>query len=291
MRARRRPLPILALWAWQTLLASVVAWPAAAAVASWYGKHPSGDAPLWQPGALPLADLVLGARGAAAETFTIAGIVFLVAGFTDLVPLGALIASLGYVTRDRRAPPMREVLARAAAAFPTFALLFAMASLAEGLLVGIALSVAFFLSDAMVAKLGEARADQTAWLVSLAILAFTAVVGVMHDLARAAAVRFRVKALRSWRFAFNTLARAPASVLWGWAWRALAGWAPVAVGALVAARFGGRGGTALAVLFVAHQLVLLVRVAFRASWLAQALRAVDRAHRVIGRRRAKPATA
>ena len=107
----------------------------------------------------------------------------------------------------------------------------------------------------------------------LAILGVAGVVGVMHDLARAASVRFRVSALRAWPVAFNALARSPASVLWSWAWRALAGWAPVGVGALVAARVGGRGGKALVVLFVVHQLVLIVRVAFRAWGLAMALRA------------------
>lgn len=280
MRARRRPLPILALWGWQTLLSVMVAWPAAAAVASWYGKHPSGDAPLWQAGGLPLVDLALEAHGVRQETVTLAGIVFLVAGFSDLVPIGALLASIGYVRRDRRAPRMGEVLVRGAGAFPTFASLFAMASMAEGLLVGIAGGMVFYLSESMTAKLGEARADQTALLVALPFLGLAAGVGVMHDLARAAAIRFRVKALRAWSFGFNALARAPVAVLWSWAWRGIAGWIPVGVGALVAARFGGRGGGVLAALFAVHQGVLVVRVAFRASWLAKAMRAVDRAYRV-----------
>jgi hypothetical protein len=276
MRARRRPLAIFMLWAWQTLLAIAVAWPMAAAVASWYGKHPSGDAPLWRPGGLPLIDLVFDARGARMETLTLAGIVLLVAGFADLVPLGALFASVAYVTRDRRAPPMREALARAAAAFPTFALLFATASLGEGLLAGLAFFVATAGSESMAERFGDARADETAWILALVILAVVGVVGVAHDLARAAAIRFRVRALRSWRLAFNALKRAPASTLWSWAWRALAGWAPVGVAAAVAARFAGRGGRALVALFIVHQLVLVGRVAFRASWLANALRTVDR---------------
>jgi hypothetical protein len=286
MRARRRPLAILTLWAWQAALATVVAWPAAAAVSAYYGTHPSGDAPLWQPGGLPLLEMLLDARSARRETIALAGIVFLVAGLADLLPLGGLLASMAYVTRDKRSPRLRALLRRGAAAFPTFALLFAMASMAEGLLVGSALTIAFpFGDEAIVVKLGDARADQVAWLAALAILGVAAIVGVLHDLARAAAVRFRVKALRSWRLAFNALARSPASVLWSWVWRGLAGWAPIVLGALVAARLGGRGGGALVALFLVHQLVLVVRVALRASWLAKALRAVDRAHRVIGRGR------
>jgi hypothetical protein len=42
-----------------------------------------------------------------------------------------------------------------------------------------------------------------------------------------------------------------------------------------------RGGAALFVLFALHQLMIGVRVALHASWLAKALRAVDYAHRVV----------
>jgi len=286
MRARRRPLAIVAVWGWQTIVAALVALPTAAAVASSYGRHPSGDAPLWQPGGLPLIDLLADGSGAVRETLVLAALLVFVAGIVDLVPLGALVASVGYVTRDRRSPPMSAAIARATAAFPTFAALFAMASLAEGALVGGAILVSTHLAALTLAKLGEARSDQIAWLAALAILGLAAVVGVLHDLARAAAVRFRVRAFRAWGLALNSFTRAPAAVLWSWAWRGLAGWVPVATAALVATRYGGRGGGPLVALFVVHQLVLVARVAFRASWLAAALRAVDSAHRVIAGRRA-----
>jgi hypothetical protein len=286
MRTRRRPMAIALLWAWQAALAVLVAWPAAAAVGGFYGAHPGGDSPLWTPGGLPLMDLLTAARGVRGETATLAFLVLFVAGFADLVPLAAMLASIGYVTRDMRAPSLRAALARGAGVLPTFATLFAMASLLEGALVIFALLVGYALSDGLASKLGEARADQTAWIATLAILSVAGVVGVMHDLARAASVRFRVKALRAWKFAYNALARGAAQVLWGWAWRTLAGWAVVGVGALVAARFGGHGGAELAVLAVAHQAVTGARVALRASWLAKAMRAVDRAHKVVSRRRA-----
>jgi hypothetical protein len=281
MRARRRPLAVAALWAWQTALAFLVAWPLSAAVGAFYGRHPQGDAPLWQPGALPLLDLAMEGRASIAETVTLLGLALLLAALTDLLPIGALLASIGFVTRGRRAPPLRAAMARGAAAFGALVSLFAMASIAQGVLVGLALGVGWMITQGSESKLGEARAEQLAWLVGLLLLAVVGFVGVLHDLARAAAVRFRVRMLRSWRCAWSALLRGPASVLWSWAWRGLAAWAPVAVGALVAARVGGRGGTALVALLIVHQLALFARVALRASWLAAAMRAVDHAHRVI----------
>jgi hypothetical protein len=282
MRARRRPLAVLALWAWQLAFALLIAWPVSSTVASWYGAHPSGDQPLWTPGAHALVDLLDAARqGSIGGLATLTMLVFLIAGFADLVPLATLIASMAYVTRERTAPRLRPVIARGAAVFPTFASLFAIASLVEGLLVGIAVAASAILSHRASSHLGEARANQLGWLVGLVILGLACVVGVLHDLARAASVRFRVRTIRACRCAMNAFLRNPVYVMWSWAWRASAGWAPVAIGGLVAAKVGGHGGVALFALAVVHQLVALSRVAFRASWLATALRAVDHAHRVI----------
>jgi len=151
----------------------------------------------------------------------------------------------------------------------------------EALLVGLALVAVATVSSHSAGRLGDARADQLGWLVGLVILGLAGVVGVLHDLARAASVRFRVRTIRACRCAMNAFLRNPTSMLWSWAWRAAAGWAPVAIGSLVAAKLGGHGGVALFALTIVHQLVALSRVAFRASWFATALRAVDHAHRVI----------
>jgi len=153
MRARRRPAAIALLWAWQAAVAAMVAWPAASGVAGIYGGHPSGDAPLWAPGGLALVDL-LNQRAALSETFTLAGVTMLVAGFADLVPLAGLVASVAYVTRDMRPPSVRAAMGRGAAALPTFASLYAMACLAEGFVVGFAALVVVGLSEALAPKLG-----------------------------------------------------------------------------------------------------------------------------------------
>jgi len=281
MRARRRPLAVVAFWAWQMAFALLIAWPVSSMVSSFYGAHPSGDEPLWTPGAHAFVDLLTVMKGTFSGIETLAILVFLVAGFADLVPLAALVASMAYVTRERRPPPVRAIVARGAAVFPTLSSLFAIAALLEALIVGAALVAANLISRRTADSLGEARADQLGWLVGLVILGGACVIGVLHDLARAASVRFRVRAIRACRCAMNAFLRHPISVLWSWGWRCAAGWTPVAIGALVAAKLGGRGGAALMALTIVHQLIALSRVAFRASWMAKALRAVDRAHHVI----------
>ncbi len=127
--------------------------------------------------------------------------------------------------------------------------------------------------------MGEARAEQLQGLVLALFLVAASAIGVAHDLARAAVVRFDVPGTRAVVLGSRTLRLAPLPLWWSWAWRALASVAPVVAVATVAGRLGARGAAALFFLFVLHQSVVLARVALRASWLAKALRAVDGALR------------
>jgi len=79
------------------------------------------------------------------------------------------------------------------------------------------------------------------------------------------------------RLAVRAVAPAPLGLFWSWGWRALASLLPVAFGAIAAERMGGREGKALVGMFVIHQVIVGARVAFRASWLAKAMRIVDHA--------------
>jgi hypothetical protein len=281
MRARRAPLAIVAVWLWEAAIALLVAWPIAAAVRAFFGGSPDGDASLWTPGAFDLAWLVFHARGAHASAVALVVLVLFAAAFVDLVPLGALVASCAFVTRARRPPPLGAAIGRSGRAFPTLASLLVLGGFAQLFLVFAGIVFGAALSESLAPHLGKPRADQVALVVGAAFAIGVAYVQIAHDLARAATVRFRVRWIRAVRCAMNAIARGPRAILWSWGWRAAAAWAPVGVGALVAGKLGGRGGDALAALFVVHQLAILARVALRASWLAKALRAVDHAHRVI----------
>lgn len=288
MRARRRPFAVAGVWLWESALALALAWPAAAIVRAMYGDHPKGDAPLWEPGGLELAALVVKTSGARAALGATTLVVVLVAAFVGLVPLGALLASMTFAARDRRAPRLAHVLARALRSFRALALLFIVASLTIGAFLLAGLGLGAVLAAALANRLGEARADQLGMVVAGLFVLFTMALGVLHDLSRAGAVRFQVGGWRALKLGWNAWRSAPLGAPWAWTWRSLAALLPLAVGAGVSHVLGGRGGLALVALFVVHQAVVAARVALRASWLAWALRAVDRAHRVVQMRAPSP---
>lgn len=276
MRARRRPATILALWAWQAGLALVLVWPATATVAAFYGKHPEGDAPLWREGGLALMSLGMRAMAAGPALTVHAGVVVLVTLALGVVPTAAAFTSLAFATPDIGPPSLRQVLGRAFATFRASVLVFLALTAVQILLVVVGATLAESVRDALYYRLGEARSEQVSWLVLLVALAGVAAVGVGQEVARAAVVRFRLGAGQAILLGVAALRRDPIRLPWSWGWRALASLVPVAFGALVAERLGGRGGGSLLALGAVHQVVALSRVGLRVSWLARAMRAADR---------------
>lgn len=277
MRARRHPRAIALVYLFEALSALVVAWPASSLVGSFYGDHARGDAPLWAPGGAELLDL--GTRAHPTPVVAAALLVALFVSFAGLVPMAALIGSIAFATRERGSPPMHLALARAMAVFPRLALLQVVVVFVQAVLVAIGAASSATSSSAFSGDLGEARADQIGWVALGIFLLLAAALGVVHDTARVAVVRFRVGILRALRIGFTCFRRAV--LLWSWGWRALAALVLVALGSMVAARLGGAGGAALLALMAVHQAIVLARVALRASWLARALRAVDKEHKLV----------
>jgi len=255
-----------------------------------YGEHPLGDLVLFRPGALELTSLVWRARFTPAALVGHATVLVPVALVAGLLPLAALITSIAYTTRDLGAPPLPQLARRSLAALPAFATLLLFACVIQMIVLGLALAIGSSLADSFTPGLGEALADQLAILITAPLVLAAAGVGIVHDLSRAAVIRFRVPAVRACALAWNAFRRHPLSSCWSWTWRTTAGWVPVLAGAVVASRLGGREGAALAILAAMHQLVVGARVALRASWLAKSVRKVDHAHRVLRVRRAPPST-
>jgi hypothetical protein len=280
IRARSRPWAVIGVWAWESAVSVLGSVPAVALVRAAYGRHPEGDAPLWDPGALPLLGLLSREANGVRAATTSAAFVLLLASVAGLVPMAALMVSMSRATRDGRAIGGPRTLEGALRAFRPLALLLAMLSLAQGAVVAVALLLGEGTQSWASRSLGEALAQQTAIGIGAVLLVPAVALGLVHDLARAAVIRFGVGTMSALTAGTRALWRAPIAVSWSWGWRALASVVPIVAVSLLADRIGGRGGVALVVLAAIHQSVILSRVALRASWLAKAMRTVEDVSRI-----------
>jgi len=275
IHARSRPRALFAVWAWESVLALVGSLPAVALVRAAYGRHPEGDSPLWDPGSLPLLALLSReANGVRAANAT-AAVVLLLGAVLGLVPMAALMISISTATREGRPIGGARTALGALQSFRPLFFLLVMIGAAQGVVVATAFLLGYGIESWATSSLGEALAQQVAVVFGGVVALGAVALGVVHDLARAAVVRFEAGAMTALTVGARALGRAPVAVGWSWIWRALAAIAPVVAVALLAGRIGGRGGVALVVLACLHQSVVVARVALRASWLAKAIRVVD----------------
>src|SRR5689334_8437150 len=126
IRARRRPFVVVLVYAIHVAVALAWAWPLAAILADPSLAHPRGDAVLFEPGAVYLAEaLRLGSRPLASAFRGSLWTLFL-ASYLGLLPLGMLLSAL-----NRRGPlRARELWLAAAGPFGTFSLLLGMSLVA-----------------------------------------------------------------------------------------------------------------------------------------------------------------
>lgn len=304
IHARKRPVAIAFVFFMELAWALVVATPVHAWARRVWGGHPDGDAVLWTPGARDLM-VWLGQTDAALSVTVRTAIVLLVVGAVLMqLPLGALVASLAFgrvvppadddggvagAGHASPPPPLRSLRLRGAlqigvSAFLPLAVLLVLGSVTALLVLGIGGIVASALESALTDSLGDARSFILRVVVLGLFAALAALIGVVMDLARAAAVReaglsaidgaaspaWNVM-LRAVRIALKTSRSGLGRAMLAWAGRAVVGAALVAIGYVASDVLGGRGGLSLTLLFVTHQAVVLGRVALRASWMARAV--------------------
>jgi hypothetical protein len=273
IRARRHPLAILGVWAWQTVVAWFAGWPAACLVRAAYGNDPRGDAPLWLPGSDALLDFLWRDWHGVSAAARAAAVVLVTGAVAGLVPMAALMVAIAGAGEGPKVGFARGV-GDALRAVPAMLLLLVTVTAAQALVVGAGALAGAVAETLTHAALGEAHAQELSAALCLPFLALAAAIGVTHDLARAAVVSRAAGGMRALVVGAKEFAAAPVSLGWSWAWRAIAALAPVIVAGAAASRLGGRGGAALLLLALLHQAAVLARVALRASWLATALRRV-----------------
>jgi hypothetical protein len=276
IRARRHPWALAGLWGWQTVLALGVSWPATSLVRAVYGVGPRGDAPLWDAGGHAMLDFLWRSGRGLSPVAGASELVLVVGAVAGLLPMATAMFAMAYATRDSPAAGFMRSIGGALRAMPSLLLLLLVVGLTQAAAAGVGFVVAETVEAWAHPALGEARAERMGIAVGLIFVALVSGLGVMHDLARAVVVRSRASAFRALVLGARTFGRAPLPIWWSWAWRGLLSLAPVLGAAALATRIGGRGGVALLLLAFLHQTVVLSRVALHASWLAEALRSIDR---------------
>jgi len=289
IRARKRPGAIALLYLWELGFALLVATPVHAWARREWGSHPEGDALLWKEGGHYLLAW-LGQTDAALPMVTRTAIVMFAAfaAFSQL-PLGAMFAALGFARDgEGRAPRSATALRAGMNAFFPLVVVLAFLALTDLVVLGIGAAIASALDSGFERSLGDARSFQLHAVVFGLFVVLSAFIGVFFDLVRAAmgreaglaSIRGSVHPawnvmLRGIRVAMTTSrSRGLLRAFGAWLARWAAGVALLGVGWLASSVLGGKGGGAVIALFAIHQLVVIGRVALRASWLANAMRLV-----------------
>ncbi len=289
IRARTRIMAIVYVYLAELAWALVVATPVHAWARRVWGDHPDGDAVLWLPGGRDLLAWV-GGEDAALGVVSRTTVVLLALGIVAMqVPLGALVASLafsreGFPGSKPRGPRARTALHVGTSAFWSMSGLLVLGSITGGVVVGIGSLLGSAIDHALAGRLGDARSFQLRLVVLALFVLLACIVGVIVDLARVGVARETGLAtmrgshapgwtmmLRGLRVAFSVIRRSFRAAMLAWAWRVIASLALIGAGYGIAQAIGGKGGSLLLLLWLAHQGIVFGRVALRASWLARAV--------------------
>jgi len=267
--ARKRPGVVLLYYAYRLAVALLVAWPFALLLGRAVSGHPRGDALLFDPGGLLLVEALRLTREALPPLGAGAVALFLLAAFVGLLPLAALIAALG----ERGRMTAGFLGERALRPVGTFALLF---GAALGVQVVVSL-VVLAVTGALSRRPGlDDRAFDQVWLGGVAVgFVLVLAVGVLHDLARVAAVRGDLGLRDAILCALDAARRAPGRLASAWLWRSLLAASALGAAAVIGSRIGVHPPGRLAAGALVHQVAVLGAVFLRASWLAYAIRHID----------------
>ncbi|MDI1445890.1 hypothetical protein [Polyangium sp. 6x1] len=268
--ARKRPGVVLLVYAFRLVAAALLAWPFAVTLGGAVSGYPRGDAVLFDQGGLLLLEAMRRSAGALRPSSATSLLLFVLVCFFGLLPLAALLGALGakgrVAARDLGAWALRPIGA--------FSLLLGAAALVEVLLGGVVIAI----GNAVARK--EAIDTRAADLIRVGFVAGAVVlvllVSVFHDLARVAVVRGELGVRASIKRAFAAVRSAPLALLVGWSWRAALGAALLGAALVVGSRIGVERTSQVFAGFLVHQASVLAVLFLRASWLAAAIRHVDR---------------
>lgn len=268
VRARRRPLAILAVAGLRLLSGFCVALPLASLVAeSGIGARAEGDRALFEEGGYLLLEVLrLQGPNLSAALLGLLPVVALGLALTAACNL-TLFVALNFEGRLQ----LQAWLAHAGRALPGFLLLSAAtAALQAALFLAGSIATAG-LPDMMARPVAATALEASVWL---SIAALAGALGGLSDVAKASMVRHGSGASASIENAVRSAKSSPIACCFGWL--PPAGALLLAVGAaaeLTSALDVARpGGLRVALVFLVHQLVIVASVWLRAAWFARASR-------------------
>ncbi len=269
--ARGSLLAIVLLWAFGLVVAMLAAWPVYGVARAAYGNHPEGDQVLFRPGALELADLVIGREGTLTALAPAVAAFLVLGALLAHLPHGAVLAHMAF-SRGERPLGIKAAYRRGREAFFPLLSVTLLSLVVKGILITCGALAASGLASLLASKLDDRSRDLVELGALSPFLGLVVVVGVVADVGQATIARRQVGALRGLRLGLRAFRARKAYALGSWASRALGAVLLYTAAALIVTRLGV---AAFGASLVAHQAAALGRAALRASWLARALRLVD----------------
>ncbi len=255
-------------YAYRAVAGVLVALPAAAAIGWVTTSYPRGHAELFDPGAVMLVEALRFARRSVPAVVASAAPIAVVTVLGAILPLGALLVGLS--TEGKVSAGF--LAARTFRHAGTLALLVGLGALAQASVIGLSLVL-----GAKIVGLFAPSPPAEDWGLAIELgvgLVLAATLGVVRDLASAAAVRGDHGLHAATSIALVALRDSRGGALVTWAWRAGLGTFGLVVAAALTPRAAGSTAAATALAILIHQAAIAGATFAHATWLAAALRLV-----------------
>lgn len=238
------------------------------------GSWPRGDAMLFDPGGLVLAEAIRLNVSALAAMGHQALMLVLVMIPVGLVPLAMLTYSLG----EPRRVPIREALDRAVRRLVPMAVLGVIFLAIAAGCVGFFYLIAQALSHKLGHRFGVRGGDIARGSLVVAGVVLAWVSAIVHDIGRVAVVCRGMDSLRALSAAWSTALHRPVATATAYGSRGAAMLTAIVGGAILVGRAGVDSQVRVLAGAMIHQCVILVLIVLRASWLARVVQLLpDRA--------------
>lgn len=268
--AWRRPGVVFAVYAFRLAASLLVATPLALVFGSSVGGYPRADAVVFDDGGMLFVETIRRAGPLLGSLLLGSSVTMVVAALASIMPLAALIGSLGVKGKVTA----RDVGAFALRPAGPFALLFGAFALVQAIVFALVTALSGAISRRP--SFEAPTADRIKLIGVVVALILVGLIGVWHDLARVAVVRdeltFRAALRRGWR----TLRTAHVHVIGAWAVRALLGVLVIYAALSFGSRLDVDSSAKVFLGFLVYQASIVLSLFLKASWFASAIRHVDR---------------